>query len=116
MGLRWRKDGRLLCAAMSEWESGDVYFDDEQLEKLSRAGIIVPDQGHHTNGVWHWTAHLIPWWARSGELSDPPDEQGHIKQQIARLRERSDDIRRNRIDRAKRTARFWTWLDRHITG
>tara|TARA_R110002072_G_scaffold302984_2_gene490700 strand:+ start:460 stop:666 length:207 start_codon:yes stop_codon:yes gene_type:complete len=55
MSIRWRKDGRLLCAAMTEPEEGDTYIDDNlhyQLSVISRA--IMADVDHETNGLWYW--------------------------------------------------------------
>ncbi len=55
MAIRWRKDGRLLCAAMSKEEDGDTYINDGlhyQLSVISRA--ILADVEHETNGLWHW--------------------------------------------------------------
>lgn len=55
MSLRWRRDGRLLCAAKTEQEPHDTYIDDKlhyQLSVISRA--IVPDVDEETNGLWHW--------------------------------------------------------------
>jgi len=55
MAIRWRKDGRLLCAATSKPEKDDTYIDDRlhyQLSIISRA--IVADINHEENGLWHW--------------------------------------------------------------
>lgn len=55
MAIRWRKDGRLLCAAMFNEEDGDSYIDDNlhyQLSVISRC--IIADINHEENGVWHW--------------------------------------------------------------
>ena len=55
MAIRWRKDGNLVCAAMSEPEDGDTYIGDRlhyQLSVLTCA--IVADADHKTNGLWHW--------------------------------------------------------------
>jgi hypothetical protein len=55
MAIRWRKDGRLICAAMSEPEDGDTYIDDRlhyQLSVISRS--IIADVEHENNGLWHW--------------------------------------------------------------
>jgi len=55
MAIRWRKDGRLLCAAMSELEEGDTYIDDRLHYHLARIiQIIEPDDDHDNNGLWHW--------------------------------------------------------------
>jgi hypothetical protein len=55
MAIRWRKDGRMLCAATTEPEDGDTYIDDRlhyQLTVISRA--IVADINHEENCLWHW--------------------------------------------------------------
>ena len=55
MAMRWRKDGRLLCAAMTEPEEGDTYIGDGvhyQLSVISRA--ILADVDHETNALWYW--------------------------------------------------------------
>lgn len=55
MAIRWRKDGRLLCAAKSEARPDDTYINDRlqyQLDVTSRA--IVPDIDHEDNGLLHW--------------------------------------------------------------
>ena len=55
MAIRWRKDGRLLCAAMSEAEEGDTYIDDRLTYMLSvTRGIIRADPNHKVNGRWYW--------------------------------------------------------------
>ena len=55
MSLRWRKDGRLLCAAKTEAEEGDCYIGDRLHYQLSQeCAAIVPDKNEHTNGLWHW--------------------------------------------------------------
>ena len=55
MAIRWRNDGRLICAAMSDPEEDDTYIDDRlhyQLSVISR--IILADVDHEENGLWHW--------------------------------------------------------------
>ena len=55
MSIRWRVNGALVCAAMSEAEEGDCYIDDRlhyQLSVISRA--IVADPDHVTNALWYW--------------------------------------------------------------
>ena len=55
MAIRWRKNGELLCAAISKPEKDDTYIDDRlhyQLSVISRA--IVADIDHENNGLWHW--------------------------------------------------------------
>jgi hypothetical protein len=55
MAIRWRKNGDLMCAAMSSPEEDDTYIDDRlhyQLSVISRA--IIADINHEKNGLWHW--------------------------------------------------------------
>ena len=55
MAIRWRKDGRLLCAAMHPEEPGDTYINDNLHYRLSVvAQVIMADVDHETNGLWHW--------------------------------------------------------------
>ena len=63
MGIRWRKDGRLVCAAMTIHEPGDVLFDDRQTEVMAERGVILPDPDHFENGLWHWAGHVVPDWS-----------------------------------------------------
>jgi hypothetical protein len=65
MGLRIRKDGRILCAAMHPEELGDTYLDDSVHYTLSRVGVLVTEKmgeggrgGHACHGEW-W-GHRIP--------------------------------------------------------
>lgn len=62
MAMRWRKDGRLVCAAMTDEQPGDIYFDDEQHYQMSQRGVILADPQHETNALWHWAGHLVPDW------------------------------------------------------
>ena len=56
MAIRWRKDGSLICAAMSEPEEGDTYIDDRLHHQLAAITFsIIPDANHETNGLWHWS-------------------------------------------------------------
>lgn len=55
MSIRWRLNGDMICAAMSEAEDDDTYIDDKlhyQLSVVSRA--IIADVDHESNGLWHW--------------------------------------------------------------
>ncbi len=55
MAIRWRRDGRLLCAATHTHKVGDTYINDKlhyQLSVISRA--IIADVDHEANGLWHW--------------------------------------------------------------
>ena len=57
MSLRWRKNGHgdLLCAATSEPEKDDIYFDDDVQYLLSvELGVIVPDENEAENGQWYF--------------------------------------------------------------
>jgi len=55
MAIRWRKDGRLICAAMSDPEEGDTYIDDRLHYQLSVLTCsIIADDDHKANGLWHW--------------------------------------------------------------
>ena len=60
MAIRWRKDGRLVCAAMSEPEEGDTYIDDRLAYRLGvELKIIVADPNHKANGMWYWTQEAL---------------------------------------------------------
>ena len=55
MSIRWRLDGSLICAKVSDEQDGDSYIDDKlhyQLSVVSRA--IVADIDHEENGLWYW--------------------------------------------------------------
>ena len=55
MAIRWREDGRLLCAAASEAKPGDTYIDDRlhyQLSVISCA--ILPCINHENSRRWYW--------------------------------------------------------------
>jgi hypothetical protein len=55
MSLRWRLNGDLACAAMTDPEDGDTYINDRlhyQLSVVSRAILADPD--HEVNALWHW--------------------------------------------------------------
>lgn len=56
MAIRCRRDGTLICAAMSEPEEGDIYIDDPEHYRLSVVfKLIEADTNHKNNGLWHWT-------------------------------------------------------------
>ena len=56
MAIRWRIDGALVCAAMSDEEDGDCYIDDRLHYKLSvEERALVADIDHEKNGLWHWS-------------------------------------------------------------
>lgn len=55
MAIRWREDGRLLCAAKTKAKVGDTYIDDRlhhQLCAISKA--IIADPEHEKNNLWYW--------------------------------------------------------------
>ena len=55
MAIRWRKDGALVCAAMSDPQDEDTYIDDRlhyQLSVITKT--ICADENHENNGLWHW--------------------------------------------------------------
>ncbi len=55
MAIRWRLDGRLLCAAKSEAKESDSYIDDRLHYYLSvLARVLIADIDHETNRLWHW--------------------------------------------------------------
>lgn len=55
MAIRWRIDGQLICAAMSDPEKDDTYIDDRLHYKLSVISkAIIADVKHEENGIWHW--------------------------------------------------------------
>lgn len=73
MSIRWRQDGRMLCAAKCEAEPGDTYIDDKlhyQLSVISKA--ILPDVDEETNGLWHWV-HSDDVYTNSGFLRGVPN-------------------------------------------
>ncbi len=55
MGIRWRKDGTLVCSAMSEAEKGDTYIDGRlSYELTARLQVVIADPEHKMNGLWYW--------------------------------------------------------------
>ena len=55
MSIRWRRNGDMVCAAMSTPKPDDCYIDDRlhyQLSVISR--VIIADVNHEANGLWHW--------------------------------------------------------------
>ena len=55
MAIRWRKDGRLLCAVKCEEEKGDTYINDRLHYELSvKQKVLIPDRYEEINGLWHW--------------------------------------------------------------
>ena len=56
MALRWRKSGKLLCAAKHPEKKGDAYIDDRLHYQLSvRCKVVVPHKNEAKNGIWYWT-------------------------------------------------------------
>lgn len=61
MAVRIRKDGRILCAAMHQEESGDIYIDDGIHYHLSVEAKVLVTQTHeqHKNrGEWWWVNNI----------------------------------------------------------
>lgn len=55
MAIRWRANGYLICAAVSDPEKDDTYIDDRLHYQLSVvARVIIADVNHENNGLWHW--------------------------------------------------------------
>lgn len=58
MALRVRKDGRILCAAKSKPEEGDIYIDDGIHQWLTRCTPIsinvIDSLGEDENGEEEW--------------------------------------------------------------
>lgn len=46
MAIRWRKDGRLVCAALSEPEEGDTYIDERLAAWLVDMNVLIADENH----------------------------------------------------------------------
>lgn len=71
MAARWRNwgAGPLVCAAMTEPETEDIYLDDTTHHALITRGLIYADRDHEKNALWHWIAHITPAWMfqREGE-------------------------------------------------
>lgn len=57
MAIRVRRDGRMLCAALSEPEAGDTYIDDTlhyQMSVKHRVLVSEPAEQHAVSGRWWW--------------------------------------------------------------
>lgn len=54
MAIRWRKDGRLFCAAMSEPEEGDTYIDDRLHYQLAVVTKVIEVDDDPESGLWRW--------------------------------------------------------------
>lgn len=72
MSLRWRSDGRLLCAATSQADDDDTYIDDRLHYHLCLTGVIRPDDRESENGLWYWREPRAPYW-------EPPDNAGEVE-------------------------------------
>ena len=60
MAIRWRADGRLVCAAMTEPEDGDTYIDDRLAYQLTVTDkVIYASPKHKTNGLWYWASDYL---------------------------------------------------------
>lgn len=60
MALRWRKSGKLLCAAKHPEKPSDTYIDDRLHYRLSVVlKVIVPHKNEKKNGIWHWTHNVF---------------------------------------------------------
>ena len=56
MSIRWRLNGDMLCAAMTEAEPDDCYIDDRLHYRLSvETQIILPALDEEQTGRWYWT-------------------------------------------------------------
>ena len=62
MALRWRKDGKLLCAAESKPEEGDTYLDDRVHYHLSEILYVIKPigEGDDFGKSWKWRFSLPP--------------------------------------------------------
>lgn len=55
MAVRWRKNGDIVCAAMSRARKDDTYIDDHLHYQLSvNQKVLIPDRNCKKNGLWHW--------------------------------------------------------------
>ena len=56
MSLRWRADGRLLCAAKHQEEPNDTYIDDRLHYLLSTiVRVLLPHVDEKETGEWRWS-------------------------------------------------------------
>ena len=58
---------------MTEPEDEDIYFDDAVHSALINFGLIYADPDHEDNALWHWVAHITPFWM--WQHFDNKDEQ-----------------------------------------
>ena len=61
MALRIRKNGQILCAALSEPELGDTYIDDNLHYEMSQTHKVIvaePMSKHKETGLWWWSGNV----------------------------------------------------------
>jgi hypothetical protein len=61
MAVRIRKDGSIVCAAITSEVPGDTYLDDTVHHELSSRGLLVsePEPEHSNNGgLWWWSGNI----------------------------------------------------------
>lgn len=46
MAIRWRRDGRLICATLSKAEEGDTYIDERLVTQLVDMNVLIADENH----------------------------------------------------------------------
>ena len=46
MAIRWRRDGRLICATLSKAETGDTYIDERLVAHLVDMNVLIADKNH----------------------------------------------------------------------
>ena len=56
MSLRWRDNGKLLCAAKHPAKPNDTYICDRMHHELhTELKVIVADLNEEDSGLWHWS-------------------------------------------------------------
>lgn len=61
MSLRWRKNGKLLCAAKHPEKKDDTYIDDRLHYLLSvELKVVVPNINEPLSGEHHWIKDVFP--------------------------------------------------------
>lgn len=65
MAIRVRKDGTIVCAAMTEPEDGDTYIDDAvhgYLDACSENSVhlLLPSETHDQDGLWFFEGRVPP--------------------------------------------------------
>lgn len=61
MALRIRKDGTIICAALSETEPGDTYIDDNlhyEMSQIHKVIVSEPMPKHKETGLWWWVSNV----------------------------------------------------------